>query len=223
MEWLRSCYHSTWVLNSNTGQPTAGYYYFLPSGSPHLPFPHNLGSRNWTSDERGLGPALGETNVPIRSYTRGALPIALPPAINVGSPGCFASGEQFPSMVPGRKLPFGVDSRCYSNAGLPVPGGLVSGTFTMGVLLASLVFIASPYRAIGRAGLLLGGTAVIPPGFPVVGSAGLLLSGPTRLAPAPSAISKPGIKFSAVSKIGVGISSTTKSSLLYSAIATHTP
>ncbi len=123
VEWLRSCYRSTWRLfRNNADQLTEGRYYFAAPDAPHYPGWHNLGSRNWTSDERDPEPQLGETGQTPRPWDRGERhPGLIPPGL-VGSPECVALGDQFP-LSPAdqtRELVCGIDARCWLTAGLPV-------------------------------------------------------------------------------------------------------
>ena len=127
VDFLRSCYESTWRLFSNDPRTTAGRYYFSDPDAPHYPGLHNFGSRNWTSDEREPPPALGETDQIHRPYSKGGLPIPRPPAVRLGDQACIEQGERFPLPMLDRFFVAGIDSRCYP-IGLapPAPSDLCS-------------------------------------------------------------------------------------------------
>ncbi len=102
-----------------SSQTTRGVYYFSGPDAPHYPGLHNLGSRNWTSDERDPPPPLGETDVVRRPYFKGNLEVPRPPAVLIGSADCIRDGDRLPLPVIDRTLPSGIDSRCYSLAPAP--------------------------------------------------------------------------------------------------------
>ena len=127
----------------NSPLAVRGRYVFRPANTPHYPGLHNLGSRNWTTDERDPWPALGETPFAPRPYDKGELRAGNPPAILLGTADCIANGETLPLpvFVPPRTFPGGFDSRIYIAAGLPVPldivafpvgGDLEAGTSVIG-------------------------------------------------------------------------------------------
>lgn len=117
VEWVRSCYRSTWRLFKNSLEETAGRYYFRPEGTPHLPVPHFFGSRNWTTEEAFTDSTRGETDLTPRPWENGAVPAQVPLVQLVGSKLCFEQGEEFPHAQVQRTLPDGIDSRCYT----PIP------------------------------------------------------------------------------------------------------
>jgi hypothetical protein len=119
VDFLRSCYSSNWKLFKGSSQLTPGRYFFNP-GAPHYPAPHNLGSANWTSQERDPPPLLGEQLTKPRPYFKGGLSVALPPAVLIGSADCLEHGDTLP-VTAARSLVSGIDSRCWSSQGLPVP------------------------------------------------------------------------------------------------------
>lgn len=94
MEWLRSCYTSQWRLYRDRPDIlTTGTYVRCPDSRPCYPGFHNVGSRNWTSDEHGDQPSLGEDPDVRQIWTNGEPPANFPPAILLGSVDCVASGE----------------------------------------------------------------------------------------------------------------------------------
>jgi len=114
VEWLRSCYRSKWRLFR--GRPdvlTDGYYFFADTNTPFFPGLHQLGSRNWTTDERDPWPDLGEAQGRQRWVT-GKFPVARPDPILLGSADCIAGGDAYP---PGDSRTFvaGVDTRCWTS------------------------------------------------------------------------------------------------------------
>jgi hypothetical protein len=137
VEWLRSCYRSTWRLFRGSNETTAGRFYFSPPGTPHYPGFHNFGSRNWTSDERDPPPALGETDQSPRPYDKGTQTTGSIPVVVVGDPVCVEMGDTLPlpNFNPPRTFAGGIDSRCWLAVGrtppidkqLPGAGGDVEG------------------------------------------------------------------------------------------------
>lgn len=122
VEWLRSCYDSNWRLFR--GQPavvTPGSYVFAPPGIPHYPGWHNLGSRNWTSDERTPAPELGEVDGGRQVYGLGIAPLPYPPAGLLGDADCITNGERYPLPVITRNFDRGWDSRCFDLPRPPLP------------------------------------------------------------------------------------------------------
>jgi len=92
VEWVRTSKRSKWRLHRGSDLLTCGRYVFAPEGTPHCPHPHNLGSRDWTSDERDPPPALGEYDGPTK-YDNGALESPYPDARTIGSADCLENGE----------------------------------------------------------------------------------------------------------------------------------
>lgn len=92
---LRSCYQSLWSLYRDRPDILVpGRYYFSPPGTPAYPFPHNLGSRNYTSDFDYSIPGLGERGLPAKThYDKGTRPGVLPLPRMVGSQDCIELGE----------------------------------------------------------------------------------------------------------------------------------
>lgn len=119
VDWLRSCYASQWKLFRNSDTLTPGIYYRNPA-APHYPGPHNLGSRTWISQEADPPPILGEQPPAVRPYSKGLFPTLLPPAVRIGSTDCIERGDTTPPTGV-TQLIAGVDSRCWSSQGLPVP------------------------------------------------------------------------------------------------------
>jgi len=126
VEWLRSCYASTWRLSVDLTVLTRGYYFFSDPTAKHYQGLHNLGSSNWTTDDRRGEPiTLGEVTTPAvspRSWRSGGMPVGLPDDRFLGSGDCFIDGEVFPPPVVERTLILGVDSRCWEKPPLaPAP------------------------------------------------------------------------------------------------------
>lgn len=93
---------------------TPGRYVFAPDGTPHYRDWHNLGSRDWTSDERDPEPDLGEWSGD-RQRSDGSLAVPYPPARRIGRTDCLANGERFPlPVIDGFELVDGFDRRCWS-------------------------------------------------------------------------------------------------------------
>lgn len=92
MEWVRSCFTSKWKLFRGSPRLRAGYYYFAAHGTPHYPGTHNLGSRDWVSDNGFEDALLGEW-AGSRAYYRGDPPEVIPLALLVGDKDCIKKGE----------------------------------------------------------------------------------------------------------------------------------
>ena len=96
---------------------TKGRYWFCGEKTPFYPRPHNLGSRDWTSDQRDPWPALGEW-AGAYQWSNGLPPRPRPLPVLVGSPKCIESGEtaaepqpEYPASTC-RQYPLA----CYANA-----------------------------------------------------------------------------------------------------------
>jgi hypothetical protein len=174
VEWLRSCYQSEWRLYRNSALAVKGRYVFRPASTPHYPGLHNLGSRNWTTDERDPWPALGETEFAPRPYDKGAIRAGNPPAILLGTGDCIANGETLPLpvFVPPRTFPGGFDSRIYTASGLPVPLDIVAAD-TGGTKDGGSSVNAPPVSSRPTGGSRTGGHAIgIPSGVAAVAIGG---------------------------------------------------
>lgn len=118
VEWVRSCYVSSWRLFNNSNVETVGRYVFAPEGTPHYPAPHYFGSRNWTQGAPDDQERLGEVRDATHAYSLGDWQGNYPPAGLIGSQECIQSGETWPLPVIERSLEGGWDSRCFA---LPRP------------------------------------------------------------------------------------------------------
>lgn len=103
---MRACYKSKWRLTRGSDRLRSGFYYFSPEGTPFYPGSHNLGSRNWTSDEREPPPLLGEYDGSKSIYS-GEPPAKRTLPVSVGDPDCIANGER-----PGLPIISPVSARC---------------------------------------------------------------------------------------------------------------
>jgi hypothetical protein len=174
VDWLRSCYSSTWRLFRGSPIITPGRYWFSAPGDPHYPGLHYYGSEVWTSDEREPPPTLGEVPPAAnRPYFKGSLPVAAPPAVLLGTADCVASGETAPPAA-GRTLIAGIDARCWPAGGQVAPPAPPWGMFSWGGLKAGGASLAAQF---GRGGVLGGGTAR----FVIRAKGGLLAGGGTLL------------------------------------------
>lgn len=124
VELVRSCYLGSWRLYSGSPEVLVrGRYFFCGDNTPFFPFPHDYWSADWhfARDEYYEPPNLGEIRTARLGWSGGQLGIALPPANAVGDEDCFRRGQTYPHPAVQRTLPAGVDSRVWSQAGLPVP------------------------------------------------------------------------------------------------------
>jgi len=120
VDFLRSCHSSQWRFYANDPSIiTRGHYYFVPRGTPFLPFPHDFYSGTWSQGD----PAHTSTTGPVQSAARpwrdGVLEISFPPAIPVGSEFAFSDGLEYPADLNTSQLRAGIPSACWINAGVP--------------------------------------------------------------------------------------------------------
>lgn len=109
VDFLRSCYQSTWRLHPATDLETKGRFVFSPRGTPFLNRWTWLSSRVWTSDERLPSPALGETDVK-QQWSNGQPPSPFPTGRPLGGVDCFdlpvyALVDDLPALRGGFPLP----------------------------------------------------------------------------------------------------------------------
>lgn len=125
VEWSRSCFTSSWRLFRNRPDVlTSGRFFFAPDDTPFYPGAHLFFSRDWVSDEIGED-WLGEVKGASRRYSKGSLGLPHPPPILVGERRCIAEGDTFPPDQGGSLLARGINSRCWTDAGLPFPGDAI--------------------------------------------------------------------------------------------------
>lgn len=122
VEWVRTCFSSEWRLFRNNDALVPGRYVRAPAGTPHYDGWHNLGSRDWTSDERDPWPELGEWDGK-REYYNGVSPEPFPRPILIGSADQVANGAFFPPSID-REFLDGFDCRCYTTPRLIPPEAL---------------------------------------------------------------------------------------------------
>jgi len=80
---------------------TPGRFVFCPPGTPFYPGGHWYFNGDWISDDE-LGPEpLGEVRGLTRQWDRGEAPNPYPATTAIGSPQCFASGEEATFPTPG--------------------------------------------------------------------------------------------------------------------------
>lgn len=94
---MRACFRSKWRLFRNSDRLRDGFYWFCTADTPFYPGIHQLGSRDWTSDEREPPPILGEYDGE-RTWYRGDPPARRPLPILVGNPTCISHGDD-PGLV----------------------------------------------------------------------------------------------------------------------------
>lgn len=121
VEWRPRAYKSEWRLfRDDLTRTVKGRYYYVPAGTPAFPRPHYLSSRDWIPPRENPPLYLGEAIGVRHGRDNGALPFPLPPAIAVGGPSCVGLSGLTTSLA---SLPLvgGIDPRCWTQAGLPVP------------------------------------------------------------------------------------------------------
>jgi len=168
VDYARSCRNGTWRLFRNRPDVlTRGRFYFVPEDTPHYPGFHHFGSANWTEDKYAPPdePLLGELYDAPRVYSKGDLGVTPPPPVALGDSECFAGGEVNYPPPAGRTFVMGVDTRCWSDQGLPVPQGLPT--------LPDLWYPAAAIPPGGPGSDVLKWPNAAYPGTPLVAEAGL--------------------------------------------------
>lgn len=112
VEWLRSCYASSWQLFRNRPDVrTPGEYYFSPEITPFYSGRHNLGSATWRDINHPQQVILGEIVGP-RSWRHGDLPVVAVRESAIGQADCLQFGESIDDTVPARDLVDGFPPLC---------------------------------------------------------------------------------------------------------------
>jgi hypothetical protein len=91
VEWLRSCYRSTWFLPETGSAPIRGRYWFNDD-APFYPNEHAFTSRNWSNDAAAESAPYGEQPGK-QTYDKGGFPTKHPDPVLVGTDDCIANGE----------------------------------------------------------------------------------------------------------------------------------
>jgi hypothetical protein len=153
-------------------------WYFVPPGTPPLPFPHLYGSSNWDTDGViDLGP--GERWDSLRPYSKGQLPGPQPPAgefcgsLDWWQNGCPSDAPLLPTNLLGQA------DCCIQDGGVTVGGTSVVNMHppNIGGLLiggTSRISLLSSYSG----GVSTGGLSILYP--PVSVSGGILIGGTSR-------------------------------------------
>jgi len=118
VEWLRSCYQSSWhFFADDPGRKTPGRYYFSPPGAPFYAHRHILASRNWLDKNWSAVQTLGEDLTEPQQWNSGGLPAVRVSTASVGSEACLADGEFILNGIPAEDLVNGFRDVCI----LPTP------------------------------------------------------------------------------------------------------
>ncbi len=151
VDFLRSCYSSTWRFPERPGQDVRGYYFFCDPGTPHYPDWSYFGSRNWHAHDGTPDPTFGEKAGVRQRWRNGSFPIGKPDALLLGTQQCIEDGIDGAEhgVTPGTVFYFGVDLRCWRER--PLFGGLAGGG-------------ASPRSGIAERGGLAGGGGIVRAG-----------------------------------------------------------
>lgn len=156
---MRACRTSKWRLFR--GRPdilTPGRYVFVPPTTPHLPFFHHYGVRDWTRQEAVPWPELGEYQG-AKVFWDGTSPVAPPPASIIGDRECLSAGARWPlTVVP--ELIGGWDSRCFIRVPA-IPIDLTSRPVLTELALVQDLLYVDPAAAAAVLQNMLGPTAVI--------------------------------------------------------------
>jgi len=123
VDWLRSCYSSTWRFPSDSVPTRKGYFFFAPEGTPHYPGWSYFGSRNWHKGDGTDWPDFGELENTRQVWRDGSFPTTPPDAKLIGSQECIEFGNT--SDSPAAALIAGINIGCWAKR--PPWGGLVGG------------------------------------------------------------------------------------------------
>lgn len=115
VEWLRSCYSSSWRLFRGSLRSVPGRFYFSPPGTPFFSGFHNLGSRTWYDGNWKHVQDLGEDLSAERSWNDGSLPAVRVKTDFLGSLSCINSGETIGEGLPNADLVNGFPSGCVAD------------------------------------------------------------------------------------------------------------
>lgn len=175
MDFLRSCYTSKWQLFRNAPVQTGGRFVFARPGALHAPIPHNFGSAVWITDD-GLG-QLGEQPGVRSTYSKGSVPFPIPRAELLGPGDEVTNGGFYPHVPIVRTLPYGFDSRLWTDAGLVPPDYPPSGLSTSGILSDGTAQTLFAISVSGKCGILLGGITNNRLKINITAKVGILLDG----------------------------------------------
>lgn len=117
---LRSCYETEVQFYSNDPRTATIRWYFVPEGTPYLPYPTVFSSRVWDEDHLGWD-GVGEVYGAIRTYDKGGSPplVAQAGQLPCGSPQQWAQGQPNAPTTPVRLDANGNPLCC---SGMPTQG-----------------------------------------------------------------------------------------------------
>ena len=141
VDWLRSCYSSTWRFPLDSVPTRKGYFFFAPEGTPHYPGWSYFGSRNWHKGDGTDWPDFGELEHARQAWRDGSFPTTPPDAKLIGNQECIEFGNT--SDTAPAALIAGVNISCWEKR--PPWGGLVAG--------------GRSHQATARGGLVGGGSS----------------------------------------------------------------
>jgi len=207
VDLARACYRTKCRFFKDSDVETEIEWYFVPDGTPFLPFSHVIGCDNWQSDKfNWRGP--GEVDFSPRPFVQGSTkPSAL--ARNVcGSAEEWAEGLNWPATGPPVEYdPFGIPTCC---AGATVPwvgdGGLEfdgnapwsTNAPTIGdggLEVNGAVLIETNSWAVGNGGLEFDGFAPYATNAPQIGDGGLEVNGAVLIETNSWAVGNGGLEF----------------------------
>lgn len=114
VEWVRNTYSSAWALfRDRPDVLTRGQYVRCPSGTPHFPGFHNVGSANWRRGTDEPEPILGEPIDQAETWTRSEPLPVFPLPLLIGSESCIELGDSFDSRVPADSVFNGFLAGCW--------------------------------------------------------------------------------------------------------------
>lgn len=119
VDWVRSCYSSTWRFPETGDRDVRGYYYFTREPVRFYPGWSYFGSRNWHQGDGTPWPEFGEKEGVRQQWRDGSFPVRQPDARIVGTPACI-EGLNVPMLhSPPVALIHGVDIRCWQTESPP--------------------------------------------------------------------------------------------------------
>lgn len=113
MEFVRSCYQSSWYLFREFPVTTLGRYYFCSPLTPAVPWIHNYGSKNWSDRNHPLDQSLGEDLLQRQNWDDGIAPPVVPGPVALGNEICFRDGETIEHAVGLDDIVDGLPRACF--------------------------------------------------------------------------------------------------------------
>lgn len=125
VDLLRSCYTTQMAFYGDPTQLASVTWFFVPDGTPFLPYPTPFNSPNWDPDPQG-GRTLGELDTSVRGYYAGGnFTSATGTGPPCGTADQWLNGQPAPPATPTPVDSFGTPTCCPRQVG-PFVGGFCS-------------------------------------------------------------------------------------------------